>query len=104
MNEAQISQEILRALCGRDDLRIWRSNSGSAFTPDGRRVKFGIDGQADFTGIRRGGQRVEIEVKSLTGRQSPEQSIFGNVIRTFSGLYILARSAKDVIDALDRGN
>ena len=40
--------------------------------------------------------RIFDEVKSLTGRQTPEQVAFQNMIERFNGIYILARSTNDV--------
>lgn len=108
MTEAEIQAEILRALVGRTDLRVWRNNSGVAFRGE-QKVRFGIPGQGDLSGIlllicprtgRRYGIRLEIEVKSESGRQTPEQRAFQAMIERFGGLYILARSADDVLRRL----
>jgi hypothetical protein len=63
-------------------------------------VRFGVPGQADISGLLSSGRRVEIEVKSATGRQSPQQRAFEAMISKFGGLYILARSVEDVELAL----
>lgn len=91
--------EILRALGQRSDMRVWRNNSGVAFSKN-RAVRFGVPGQGDISGIRAGGQRIEIEVKSSIGRQSPQQRAFQAMIERFGGLYIVARRVEDVINAL----
>lgn len=94
--EAEIQSAILRYLSTRNaDLRAWRSNSGLARSAD-RAIRFGIPGQADISGILRGGRRLEIEVKSSKGTQSKRQKVFQRVIEQFGGLYILARSVADV--------
>ena len=100
-SEAENTRIILNALAGDRRLRIWRANSGSAVTPDGRRVKFGVPGQADWTGIIVGtGQRLEIEIKSDTGRQTPVQRQFQAMIEAAGGVYVLARSPADVLGRL----
>ena len=99
MTEKQVQNAILREFGTRPDLRLWRQNTGAARV--GRRfVRFGVPGQADLTGILPGGRRVEIEVKSPTGRQTPDQRAFQALIERFDGLYVLARSVDDVRRAI----
>lgn len=97
--EREIQNAILRAFATRPDLRLWRANVGVARA--GRRlVRFGVPGQADLTGILPGGLRLEIEVKSAGGRQSPEQRDYQRLIERFGGVYVLARCVDDVARAL----
>jgi len=99
VTEKQVQNAILREFGTRPDLRLWRQNTGAARV--GRRfVRFGVPGQADLTGILPGGRRVEIEVKSPTGRQTPDQRAFQALIERFDGLYVLARSVDDVRRAI----
>jgi len=93
--EKQIQNDILRAFGTLPQLRIWRANVGVARIGD-RIVRFGVPGQADLTGILRDGRRLEIEVKSPTGRQTPDQQAFGRMIERFNGIYILARCPDDI--------
>lgn len=95
MTEKHLQNAILRAFGTQPGLRLWRANVGVARV--GRRVvRFGIRGQADLTGIVPDGRRLEIEVKTATGRQTAEQRSFQNMIERFHGIYILARSVDDV--------
>jgi len=95
MTEKQTQNAILRAFGMLPGLRLWRANVGVAHV--GRRmVRFGIRGQADLTGILPDGRRLEVEVKSATGRQTAEQKAFQDMIERFHGVYILARSVEDV--------
>lgn len=112
--EHVIQNAILRAYGTRPDMRIWRMNTGAAKF-SGRLVQFGVPGQADLTGIlpvevtcprcmeliARLGVRLEIEVKSETGRQEEEQRNYQAIIERFGGLYVLARSVEDVRNAID---
>ena len=75
-------------------------NTGKARTLTGRLVKFGVVGQADITGLLANGRRLEIEVKSATGTQEPDQIIYQAMIERFGGLYILARCRHDVLAVL----
>lgn len=93
--EKNTQNDILREFGTKRWLRLWRSNTGVARFGE-RRVVFGVPGQADLTGILMGGRRLEIEVKSPTGKQSPEQAVYGQMIEQFGGIYILARSVADV--------
>jgi len=95
MTEKEIQNAILRTFGTLPHLRLWRANVGVARIGP-RVVRFGIPGQADLTGILPDGRRLEIEVKSPTGRQSPDQQAFQRIIERFNGLYILARSVEDV--------
>lgn len=99
MNEHTVQNAILRRYGSRQDMRLWRANTGAA-TLHGHHVRFGIPGQADLTGMLPGGRRLEIEVKSATGRQTVDQVNFQKMIEKFGGLYILARSVEDVDAAI----
>lgn len=112
--EHTIQNAILSAIGTRPDVRLWRANAGVAVVGDVgrimslcrraglavRMVSFGVPGQADLSGIVVGGQRLEIEVKSASGRQSAEQANYGQMIHRMGGIYVLARSVEDVLAAL----
>jgi hypothetical protein len=103
MSEAAILKGILLALsrdCGAI-CTVWRSNTGSLKDHTGRMVTFGVPGQADISGLLHGsGRRLEIEVKTATGRLRPSQETFRRVIEMAGGIYILARSASDAVAAV----
>ena len=93
--EHAIQNQILHAFGTRPDMRLWRANTGVARYGT-RTVAFGVPGQADLTGVLPGGTRLEIEVKSATGRQSRDQAAYQQMIERFGGVYVLARSVEDV--------
>jgi hypothetical protein len=100
MTEHQTQNLILRYLSACDRLRVWRQNTGVARFKD-RTVRFGVPGQADISGlVFPSGRRLEIEVKTKTGRQSDAQRNYAEMIRQMGGLYILARCVEDVYTAL----
>lgn len=101
MQEKRIQNDIIRTFGTRSDMRIWRANTGVARYRGGREVRFGVPGQADLTGVLPGGVRLEVEVKSPTGRQTPEQASYQKMIERFGGVYVLARSVQDVWDAIE---
>jgi len=94
-SEKALQNDILRAFGTLPTVRLWRQNCGVARVGT-RVIRFGIPGQADLTGILPDGRRLEIEVKSPTGRQTPQQRGFQAMIEKFNGIYILARSTNDV--------
>lgn len=115
MRESDILNDVLRTFGSRPDMRVWRANVGAMRDRNGRLVQFGVPGQADVTGIMPVvsrcqcglphppvGVRLEIETKSAAGRQSDEQRQYQKIIQRFGGLYILARSARDVADVMNK--
>jgi hypothetical protein len=106
LREKPIQNAILKEFGSNPALRLWRQNTGVGFYLDPRRgtrraVRFGVKGAADLTGLVVGtGQRLEIEVKAEGEGQSPEQAIYGQMIRRCGGLYIVARNVEDVYRAL----
>lgn len=111
MRERDTQREILLAWGATPHLRIWRQNTGVGWfcagkparksDPGAYPVKFGLKGQADISGVvLPSGRRLEIETKTVTGRQSDEQRSFQEMIERFGGLYVLARSLEDVDAAL----
>lgn len=102
----ELVKAILLAIGSRSDARVWVHNVGVARHRNangelGRVVKFGFKGQADLSGIVAGGRRLEIEVKTGTGRLTSEQAAFGQMIRRFGGIHIVARSVEDAVSQLD---
>lgn len=93
--EKTLQNEILRRYGTRPDMRLWRMNTGAARFGN-QTVRFGLPGQADLSGVLSDGRRLEIEVKSPTGRLSTDQISFGEMIKRFGGVYIVARSLDDV--------
>ena len=99
MSESRLIKDILMWSTIRPDLTLWRQNTGAAVTKHGALVRFGVKGQADISGIRDGGQRIEIECKAGT-KQTDAQRAWQRMIERHGGVYVLARSVEDVKDAL----
>jgi hypothetical protein len=95
--EPVLQRLILARLNTIDGVRVWRANTGAARTRGGRVVRFGVPGQADLTGLIRGGRRLEVEVKGPTGRVSLEQEAFGELIMSLGGIWVIARSLDDAL-------
>ncbi len=100
MTEKKTQNEVLTVWGSRDDMRLWRQNTGVAFytDDDGRRrtVSFGLKGAADLSGIYKDGTRIEIECKKPGGRLSKIQRAYGEMIRKFGGVYIVVSDVHEV--------
>jgi len=85
-------------------VRIWRNNRIDAMALGAggrlRRVKAGVDGQADLSGIGPGGVRIEIEVKAGRDKMSKSQIAFQAMILNHGGIYIEARDVDECMAAL----
>lgn len=100
MLEAETQKAILDAYSGHPRIALWRQNTGAARIGN-RFVRFGLKGAADLCGvISPEGRALFIEVKSPTGKQSPEQHAFERLVTKHGALYVLARSLTDVTNAL----
>ena len=106
--ETDIMIEVLKALYDLPGVWVYRNNCGVAKPPGAARaIRFGLPGQGDLSGIVQVstphgvlGVRLEVEVKTPTGKISPEQVAFGARITEMGGCYILARSAEEAVQAL----
>ena len=116
--ETKIQQEIRLGLGTRDDVRLFRNQVGQLPDPrTGRPVQFGLArGSADLVGWKTievtpdmVGQRLaiftSIEVKTPTGRATPAQKTWMDVVEKAGGIAGIARSADDAMkivgDSLD---
>jgi len=123
MTEKQIQNGILLKFGAVDYMRIWRVNVGMAYSfhevgalkrmlmgkdysnaskyvQTLNPIRFGQKGHSDIAGIMCDGRGIYIEVKSETGKISPEQGYFRDMILKHKGIHIIARSEKDVEDKL----
>lgn len=106
MSEHIIQQRILLAH-GSGSVRLWRNNVGTLPDRQGRPVQFGLcKGSSDLIGLRTitiGPEHVgqtmavfaAVEVKSATGRATPEQRAFIDTVQAMGGLAGIARSVDD---------
>lgn len=103
MREAELQQQIRLALGSQPDCVLWRNAIGTAVTPDGRTSRFGLCvGSADLIGIGPHGRFFALEVKTHTGRVSPEQDRFLSLVRARGGFAAVVRSVDDAVAALER--
>lgn len=107
--ESEIQREI-RLAAGRavPGCVLWRNNCGVAEQRDGSFVRYGVGGKggSDLLGAltvetRTGAQLgvlLAVEVKTATGRLSPEQRMFGALVERMGGVFIVARSVDDFVE------
>ena len=106
MSEQQTQQQIRLAL-SRGPVRLWRNNTGTLYDRQGSPVTFGLcKGSSDLIGLRSitiGPEHVgqtmavfaAVEVKSPTGRPTPDQQAFIDTVQALGGLAGIARSVDD---------
>ncbi len=99
-SETRVLSMILANLHTLPGCMFWRANHGKA-QMKGRWVEFGTKGQADILGCA-AGKFVAVEVKTETGRQSPEQKEFQSKVEAAGGIYILARTREDAMLPVQR--
>lgn len=95
MTEAHL-QDAIRLELGRDPaLVLWRNNIGHATMRHGARVTFGVGGPggADLIGLFRG-VFCAVEIKTPTGRVSPEQRTHEALVTSKGGVYVILRSVE----------
>jgi hypothetical protein len=99
---SQSEQELTRAIIDRlnaiPGVWAWRTNTGVAKMPGGR-VRFGLVGGGDITGILLGGRHFEVEVKLPGGKWpvTPQQEKHGTRVQEMGGLWFVARSVDEAV-------
>jgi hypothetical protein len=79
------------------------SRSGNTVTlADSSVIVFGLcKGSADIIGIAPGGRFLAVEVKTKTGRVSPDQARFIEHVKAKGGVAGVARSVQDALDIIN---
>jgi len=102
MGESQIQTKIIKQLQSKG-VYCWRQNNAATYDAKMNSGQGGYrassqskKGIADILGVLPGGIHLEIEVKSKIGKQSPDQFIHQKKIEALGGVYVLARSVKDI--------
>ena len=103
LSESQISKAIMQYLKRHPKIAtVARYNSGT-FYEGGRYIRANTQrGQSDIQGTLKGsGKTIALEVKSATGRATPEQLQYLQTIRSAGGIGEVVRSVDDVIRILE---
>ena len=100
MKEQDIQRLIMLALSEAGCL-IWRNNTGVLKNAAGIPIKFGLCvGSSDLIGIAPGGRFLAVEIKTPTGKATPEQMRFIEAVRARGGIAGIARSPEEALDLL----
>ena len=112
MNEIELQNRIRLAISV-PSTRMFRNNVGCIEGKDGRRVTFGLcKGSSDLIGFKAVtitpdmvGQSIAvftaIEVKTPTGRISPEQKRFTEMVNSFGGIGAIVRSVDEAVSVFE---
>lgn len=100
MKESDIMRACMLALSEAGCL-IWRQNVGTLKNAAGIPIKFGLCvGSSDLIGIAPGGRFLAVEIKTPTGKATPEQLRFIEAVRARGGIAGIARSPEEALDLL----
>lgn len=81
--------------------RVFRNQTGRYQLADGRWIGSGLcKGSSDLIGWTSTGKFLAVEVKTPTGRTTPEQEAFISAVRKSGGVAFVARSAEEAISLL----
>ena len=112
MTESEFLHALRLTLGQHPDVTIWRNQVGVAEYPGGVRVPYGLTkGASDLIGIRSltiteadigrlVGLFVAVEVKTKTGKTTPEQERFLALVRRRGGIAVCSRSVPDALSEL----
>ena len=105
--ESQIQDEVRLALGNATDLIFWRNSVGVAEHWDGHdvsRVRYGLAaGSSDLVGVLAPhGRWFALELKTASGRVTPEQTQWLSLVRRMGGFACVVRSVDEAKAALVR--
>lgn len=100
MKESDIQRLIMLALSEAGCL-IWRNNTGVLKNAAGIPIKFGLCvGSSDLIGLTPTGRFLAVEIKTPTGKATPEQLRFIEAVRARGGIAGIARSPSEALALL----
>jgi hypothetical protein len=76
------------------DLRVWRRNILKVRIGK-RTMRAGVKGQADLYGYWRGGQGIELELKSAAGSSTPEQRAWAAMCQDWGVMHLVLKARRD---------
>ena len=100
--ENQVQSGVISYLCFRPDIFWWRNNSGAYKPASGGYIKYGMVGSADILALQAPhGRFIGVETKrEVGGELTVDQRVWGENVVAHGGLYVVATTVQDVIDAL----
>lgn len=100
MKESDIQRLIMLALSEAGCL-IFRNNTGVLKNAAGIPIKFGLCvGSSDLIGLTPTGRFLAVEIKTPTGKATPEQLRFIEAVRSRGGIAGIARSPAEALALL----
>jgi hypothetical protein len=100
LKESDIQRLIMLALSEAGCL-IFRNNVGVLKNAAGIPIRFGLAvGSSDLIGIAPGGRFLAVEIKTPTGKATPEQLRFIEAVRSRGGIAGIARSPAEALALL----
>lgn len=100
VTEAQTQRAVIEYLAAKRYFYL-RMNSGSLPNAQGRPVRFGTPGCADIMAILPSKLPMWLEIKSPTGKQSPEQKAFQEEVEAHGHMYMVVRNISELIEWID---
>lgn len=82
---------------------VLRTNSGVYYDSQGNRITIGFKGLSDLVGFRPDGKFFALEIKTATGRPSPEQIKFIDFCHSKNIPAGIARSVEEALQILEVG-
>lgn len=104
MKESQIQTQIetyLKYLMNQGKCVYIKNNSGATITREGRFIKFGKKGTADFIVFLPEGRTLHLEVKNEKGRQNNNQVEMQKKLEGLGHEYKICRSLEEIQDRLN---
>lgn len=102
--EADIRRDIEKALNASGFVHVWKNAQFHGQTKSGW-IDAGLGtGSADLVGITNKGRFFAIEVKTPTGRQSPEQRAWAAFVERWGGYVGLARTPEEALAHARKAN
>lgn len=99
--EHDIQNEI-RLWCGEHNLLAFRVNTGSGYTPDGRRFSTGVpSGFPDVIVLDNNGHIIFVECKARYGRVRPDQATLHTELRKRKFKVLVPHSLEDFIKEME---
>lgn len=102
----KLVDDILFKIGSLPNVRLWTRSVGVA-NPIGseRIIRFGIPGESDLQGILKpSGRYISIEVKTGSAKLSKAQKNWRNMILSFGGIYVEARSVEEALYAIENAS
>ena len=97
--------QIREAVTREGSVRIFRNNVGVLPDPrTGGYIRFGLAvGSADLIGVLKpDGRFIALEIKTPTGKTTPEQEAWLNTIRSFGGVAEVVRSVDEAMVVIQK--